>query len=68
MCVDGFITPFPPRAKPPQLSSSAPSRTSDALKDDKQGKLPSIVFYSRECPENWTNKINSNKLNMGLWF
>ena len=66
-CVDGFATPFPPRAKLPQLSSSAPSRTSAALQEEKQGKMPSIVYYARECPVNWTSKITSDKLNLGLW-
>ena len=66
-CVDGFATPFPPRAKPSQLSSSAPSRTSAALQEEKQGKMPSIVHYARECPVSWTNKITTDKLNMGLW-
>jgi len=66
-CVDGFATPFPPRAKLPQLSSSAPSRTSAALQEDKQGKMPTIVHYARECPVSWTNKITSDKLNIGLW-
>ena len=66
-CVDGFATPFPPRPKLPQLSSSAPSRTSAALQEDKQGKMPTIVHYARECPVSWTNKITSDKLNLGLW-
>ena len=66
-CVDGFATPFPPRAKLPQLSSSAPSRTSAHLQEDKQGKMPTIVHYARECPVSWTNKITSDKLNIGLW-
>ena len=65
--VDGFATPFPPRTRPPQLSSSAPSRTSAALQEDKQGKMPNIVYFARECPVNWTSKITSDKLNMGLW-
>ena len=65
--VDGFATPFPPRPRLPQLSSSAPSRTSSTLQEDKQGKMPSIVHYARECPVNWTSKITSDKLNIGLW-
>ena len=65
---ENFVTPLPPsaRRKLPQLSSSAPSRFSDQH-EDKQGKMPSIVQYARNCPVSWTSKVTSDKLNMGLW-
>ena len=66
---DNFVTPLPPsaRKKAPQFSSSAPSRFNDLQHDDKQGKMPNIVHYARNCPVSWTNKVTSDKLNMGLW-
>ena len=68
---DNFTTPLPPsQVKTPQLSSSAPARTPAPvtnLQEEKQGKMPSIVSYARDCPVSWTNKITSDKLNMGLW-
>ena len=68
---DNFTTPLPhSRGKTPQLSSSAPARTSAHmanLQEEKQGKMPSIVSYARNCPVSWTSKITSDKLNMGLW-
>ena len=71
-CQDNFTTPLPlPRVKTPQMSSSAPARTAPMAtlqeKDEKQGKMPSIVSYARNCPVSWTSKITSDKLNMGLW-
>ena len=70
-CLDNFTTPLPPsRVKTPQLSSSAPARTrasTATLQDEKQGKMPNIVSYARDCPVSWTSKITSDKLNMGLW-
>ena len=65
---DHFVTPLPPgRRTAPQLSSSAPSRFNDLQHEEKQGKMPSIVQYARNCPVSWTNKVTSDKLNMGLW-
>ena len=71
-CQDTFTTPLPPPGvRTPQLSSSAPARTAHMAtlqeKDEKQGKMPSIVSYARNCPVSWTSKITSDKLNMGLW-
>ena len=66
---DNFVTPLPPsgRRKAPQLSSSAPSKFTDLQHEDKQGKMPSIVYFARSCPVSWTSKVTSDKLNMGLW-
>ena len=29
--------------------------------------MPNIIQFARSCPENWTSKITSDKLNIGLW-
>ena len=61
--------PFGGRQETPATptQSSIPVRNYTALQDDKQGKMPSIIQYARSCPVNWTSKITSDKLNMGLW-
>ena len=33
----------------------------------KEGKVPNIVQYARNCPVAWTSRVTSDKLNMGLW-
>jgi hypothetical protein len=64
----GFVTPQSQlvQMKTPQSSSFPPHFTAPPA-DDKQGKIPGIVNYARICPINWTNKVTSDKLNMGLW-
>ena len=67
---DGFVTPLPlstQRRTSQQVSSSLPSRNLGVLQEDKQGKMPSIVQFARNCPVSWTSKVTSDKLNMGLW-
>ena len=64
---DGFATPLPSSRTSQQSSSSIPPRCSSVLQDDKQGKMPTIVQFARNCPVHWTTKITSDKLNMGLW-
>ena len=67
---DGFTTPLPSSAQrrlQQHSSSSVPPRSHCSLQDDKQGKMPSIVQFARNCPVSWTSKVTSDKLNMGLW-
>ena len=67
---DGFTTPLPPsvQRRTSQHSSSAlPPRNLGVLQDEKQGKMPTIVQFARNCPVSWTSKVTSDKLNMGLW-
>ena len=67
---DGFTTPLPlsVRRRSSQHSSTTfPPRNLSDLKDDKQGKMPTIIQFARNCPVSWTSKITSDKLNMGLW-
>ena len=67
---DGFTTPLShsEQGRRSQHSSSTfPPRNSGALQDEKQGKMPTIVQFARNCPVSWTSKITSDKLNLGLW-
>lgn len=63
---DDFNTPLPP-FRTPRRASLASSQTPLHLQEDKQGKMPSLVQFARNCPVNWTSKVTSDKLNMGLW-
>ena len=60
-----LVTPESQMLKPlqPTFSVAQPS----APTEDKQGKMPNIVTYARNCPIAWTKKVTSDKLNMGLW-
>ena len=40
---------------------------SSHLQEEKQGKMPTIIQYARDCPVSWTSKVTSDKLNLGLW-
>ena len=67
---DGLTTPLShsEQGRRSQHSSSTfPPRNSGALQDEKQGKMPTIVQFARNCPVSWTSKITSDKLNLGLW-
>ena len=66
----GFTTPLSHSEqgrKSQHYTSTFPPRNSGALQDEKQGKMPTIVQFARNCPVSWTSKITSDKLNLGLW-
>ena len=59
---DGFSTPLLPSAQRKSLQqsfSSIPPRNLSVLQDEKQGKMPSIVQFARNCPVSWTGGVHT---------